>query len=100
MNTRALQLIAGAIVVAGVGALAAPTPPALYPDREYDGAIGRLADIAFSSDGRLLAAGGAKGYGVWDAQSGTPIRTGTVGSAAVAHVALGAQGTYLAVGGE
>jgi len=95
---RARPLILCVLALASVGVFAAPTPPAVYPDREFDAGLGRLADLAFSSDGRLLAAAGAKGYGVWDAQSGTSIRTGSLGSAA--RVALGAQGTYLAVGGD
>jgi TolB-like protein len=82
-----------------VGALAAPTPPAIYPDKEIDGGVGRVADIAFSADGRLLAAAGQRGYGVWDAQTGNSIRK-DANPSSLARVAFGGQGTYLALGGD
>ena len=58
----------------------APTPPALYPGRDVDTGLGRISDLAFSSDGRLLAASGARGFGIWDAQTGNPIRREGAGS--------------------
>lgn len=95
-----IPFVVGCFVAAAVvGGLAAPTPPALYPDREYDGGLGRIHDLAFSGDGRLLAAGGARGYGVWDAQAGSPIRQETPGLG-IHRVAFGPQGTLLALGAE
>lgn len=82
------------------GTVLAQTAPALYPGRDVEaGSLGRLADVAFSSDGRLLAAAGSRGFGIWDAQTGNPIRSdGAAG--AVNRIAFGAQGTLLALGGD
>lgn len=58
------------------GALAQPARPRpeLYPDQEYDAELGKVHDLAYSPDGRLLALVGPRGLGVWDAQTGHPIR--------------------------
>jgi TolB-like protein len=74
-------------------------PPSLFVDREYDGGVGRIAHLAYSADGRLLAAGGARGFGVWDAQTGNLIRRDAV-PASVVRVGLNAQGTLLALGAD
>jgi TolB-like protein len=95
------HLLALVVLVAGLQSGAgAQTAPALYPGRDVDaGGIGRINDVAFSNDGRLLAAGGGRGFGVWDAQTGNPIRSdGSAGG--VQRLAFGAQGTFLALGGE
>jgi TolB-like protein len=96
MRTR--HLLTGLIGVVAATAIAAPAPPAIYPGAEIDAALGRIAEIVFSADGRLLAAAGARGYGVWDAQTGSPIRNGP-GSPAL-RVAFGGQGSLVAVGGD
>ena len=95
-----LRFAAAAVVIAGASVLtAAPAPPALYPGFDVDAALGRLSDVAFSTDGRLVAAAGARGFGVWDAQTGTSIKTGNGGGAAT-RIAFGGQGSILAIGGE
>lgn len=76
------------------------TAPAVYPDREFDGEMGGINDLAFSADGRFLAAVGPKGLGVWDAQAGTPIRREAVSPAPLLRVAFGPQGTLLAAGAQ
>jgi WD40 repeat protein len=82
-----------------MAALAPATPPSLYPGRDIDTPLGRIVDLAFSSDGRLLGAAGGRGYGIWDAQTGTSIRSdAAVG--AIHRIAFGAQGTLLALGGD
>jgi TolB-like protein len=94
------RFISAFLFAAVVGAAAAaPTPPSLYPDKDIDAGLGKVNDLAFSNDGRLLAAAGQKGWGVWDAQSGNSIRKDAAISNA-ARVAFGGQGTYLAVGDE
>src|SRR5262245_17426237 len=93
-----MRIIAALAAGLTAAALAPAAPPSLYPARDLDTPLGRVADIAFSSDGRRLAAGG-RGYGIWDAQTGNPIRSdASVG--ALRRVAFGAQGTLLALGGE
>jgi WD40 repeat protein/TolB-like protein len=72
--------------------------PALYPGQIIAPGIGRIADLAFSSDGRLLAAGGERGWGVWDAQTGDSIRTESARTS-VTRVAFGAHDTLLVIGG-
>jgi TolB-like protein len=94
MGQRFAAAVLFALTVVGV--LAAPTPPSLYPGRDIDSGIGRINDLAFSSDGRLVAAGGAGGYAVWDAQTGNPIRKDV--AANVQKLVFGAQGTLLALG--
>jgi TolB-like protein len=85
-------------LAASQGMAWAATPPSLYPAQTIEAGLGRIADVAFSSDGRLLAAGGVRGYGVWDAQTGTLIRR-DASMAGVARLTFGAQGTLLAIGG-
>jgi TolB-like protein len=94
--TAAQWLLSGALAVAGWSVLAAAAPPALYPDRDYDTGLGRINSLAYSSDGRLLVAGGARGYGVWDGQTGNEIRKSLDGP--VQRVAVGAGGTVVALG--
>ena len=78
---------------------AAQTAPSLFADRTIAGGVGRVIDLAFSSDGRLLAVAGTGGLAVWDAQSATPIRQVTSGSEPNAKVAFGGV-TTVAVGSE
>jgi TolB-like protein len=85
------------MLIVGWSVLAAPAPPRLYPDRDLYTGLGRLNALVFSSDGRLLAAGGLRGYGIWDGQTGNEIRKGSSG--AVQRVAFGGAGNVLALGG-
>jgi len=96
MNCRVLFLCAFATLAVVI----APSPPVLYPDRELDSGLGHVFDVTFSSDGRLLAAVGARGYGVWDAQTGNVIRKESAGAGKTGRVALSNQGTVLAVGAD
>lgn len=90
------RVIATAAVVAGIALGAAPARPVLYPAANFDSALGRLQDLTFSKDGRLLAAVGAGGYGVWDAQTGDPVRRGPAGK--LSRVALARDGIYVLLG--
>ena len=95
MPSRFVILALATLTVAGLRA--APTPPALYPDKDFDSALGRVNDVVFSSDGRLLGLAGARGYGIWDAQTGNSIRKDP---AAAQRLAFGGQGTLVALGGD
>jgi WD40 repeat protein/TolB-like protein len=94
-----IAAVVAVMLSAGAAALA-PTPPALYPGRDIDSGLGRINDLAFSSDGRLLAAAGPRGFGIWDAQTGNPIRREGAASGAVLRIAFGAKGAFLALGGD
>lgn len=95
MRTRGAWFGLAALAVAGVSA--APLSPVLYPDREFDSGLGSVRDVVFSADGRLLAAGGAAGFAVWDAQTGDLVRTDTA-RGDVPRVSLAPQGTLVALG--
>jgi hypothetical protein len=88
-------LILSAVATSAITTLAT-IPPAVVADRTIDAAVGNPADLALSADGRLVAAAGATGYGIWDAQSGSSIRKDAAG--AVARVAFAPQGNLLALG--
>ena len=98
--TKVRRSVAALLVAVAWGALAAPPAPKLYPDRDIDAGLGHVNHLAFSSDGRLLAAGGARGFGIWDAQTGNQIKKDAVGSGPVLRVAFGGPGTMLALGGN
>lgn len=95
---KAWQTLIGSFAAASV-LIAAPAPPAVFPGVDIDAGLGRLNDVAFSSDGRLLAAAGARGYGVWDAQTGTAIKS-AAGRGTVLRVVFGGQGSLVALGGD
>jgi hypothetical protein len=78
---------------------AAPAPPALSADRDFDAGVGRVNDGVLSRDGRFLAVAGVQGYSLWDAQAGTAIRRGLAESP-IRRVAFDPQGNLLAAGGE
>ncbi len=76
----------------------AQTPPSLFADRNFPAGVGKITDLSFSPDGRLVAVvGSSGGVAVWDAQSGAPVRQVALSKDAVTHVAFGGPGT-LAVG--
>ena len=80
--------------------IGAQQPPSLFPDRDFPAGVGRINDLAFSPDGRLLAVAGSSGsLAVWDTQSGSSIRQVTVAQDAAVRVAFGGPGT-VAVGTE
>jgi len=86
-----------AAVWAGIAlASAAPARPLLYPALNFDATLGRIHDLTFSRDGRVLAAAGATGYGVWDAQTGDLVRRGP--AANLRRVAIAREGLYLLLG--
>jgi WD40 repeat protein len=90
-----------ALLVAAVIGADAQAPPSLFADRTFSAGVGRIADLAFSADGRLIAVVGASGsVAVWDAQAGTPIRPATPSAPATMRVAFGAQGNLVAFGDE
>lgn len=98
-RTRRTALAAGAWLVAGI--VPAWGQPALYPDLEFQSGLGSLADVAISPDGRLIAAVGAGGgVGLWDAQTGTPIRILPADRRSLTRVVFGPQGNLLAVAGS
>ncbi|MGH9384795.1 MAG: CsgG/HfaB family protein [Vicinamibacterales bacterium] len=72
--------------------------PSIYAATEFQAAVGRVSDLAFSNDGRLIAVAGARGYGVWDAQTGNSIRKAEAASRPYSAVAIGRDGIYLALG--
>jgi WD40 repeat protein len=75
--------------------------PALHPDRSWDAGAGQIQDLAFSSDGRLLAVAGANGtLGIWDVQAGRAVRRDPIWNVAVECVAFGAQGSVAALGSK
>ncbi|MAG69655.1 MAG: hypothetical protein CL471_05055 [Acidobacteria bacterium] len=74
--------------------------PALYPSFESANALGEVADLTFSPDGRLLAAVGSQGYGVWDSQTGDLVRTGSPPVRDAQRITFGASGNVLALGGR
>ncbi len=82
----------------GRGSLAeSPSPrPTLYPDQDYDAGLGRVYDLAYSPDGRLLAVAGARGLGVWDAQTGNGIRRSESSVTSLRRIAFGGQANLLA----
>jgi hypothetical protein len=73
----------------------------LVADRTFAAGVGRINDVAFSSDGRLLAVVGVSGgVAVWDTQTGTAVRQVAGRGEATTRVAFGANGNAVAVGGE
>lgn len=87
--------------LAALSASAASAQPALYPDRQFDAGLGPLTDIAFSPDGRLLAAAAASGsVGIWDAQTGSAIRTARVSASRLTRIAFDHQGHLLGAAAE
>lgn len=98
-RTRRTALgVLGALVA---GILPAWGQPALYPDLDFQSGLGSLADVALSPDGRLIAAVGAGGgVGLWDAQTGTPIRIVASDRRPLTRVVFGPQGNLLAVAGS
>ncbi len=90
--------LVGAVLAGDVAAQ--PTAPALYPGKDVDASVlGRLADLAFSNDGRLLAAAGSRGYGCGTPKPAIPFDS-DAWRAASQRLAFGAQGTFLALGGD
>ncbi len=92
--TRALWSLLAAVLTAQP----AVSPPKLYTVHDIEAGVGRIADLGFSTDGRVLVAAGSTGYGAWDAQTGDPIRTGASPSGELTRVALAGSGIQLAVG--
>jgi TolB-like protein len=89
--------LAGVLVQIGLAAsVLGAAGPALYPDRDFDSGLGRVNDVTFSADGRLLAAAGERGFGIWDAQTAHSIRPSS-GSAA-ARIAFAGHGNTVAIG--
>ena len=75
----------------------AQSAPSLAADRTIAAGVGRIADIAFSPDGRLLAAVGASGgLTVFDTQSGASVRQVSLGSEPTVRVAFGGQAVIAA----
>jgi hypothetical protein len=91
-----LPVFVAAVAAAGL-AVSAATPPAVVVDRTIDSGLAKAADLTLSADGRLVAAGGPGGYGIWDAQSGSSVRRDAA-AGNVTRLAFAPQGTLLAVG--
>ena len=95
--SRARRILCAA-TIATLAIRVAADGPKLYTVHEFDASVGRIGALAFSSDGRLLVVGGEKGLGVWDAQTGDPIRQGGSSAGPVNAVAVGGQGIFVAFG--
>jgi TolB-like protein len=81
------------------GAATGVGQPALYPDNDIDTGARPLKALAFSADGRLLAAGGPDGsVTVLDAQAGRPLGRHQAATAAVSALAFDPAAATLAVG--
>src|SRR6476659_5909502 len=90
-----------ALFVAVVSVAEAQAPPSLFADRTFSAGVGRITDLAFSPDGRLIAVVGASGsVAVWDAQAGSPIRQASPTGAPTVRVAFGPQGNFVALADE
>ena len=90
-----LLLLHAALAGAATGA----AQPALYPDNDIDTGIRPLTALAFSADGRWVAAGGRDGaVAIWDGQAARPLRREQAASAPVTALAFDAGATALAVG--
>jgi hypothetical protein len=90
-----------ALLVAAVSVAEAQAPPSLFADRTISAGVGRIADLAFSPDGRLVAVVGASGsVAVWDVQAGSPIRQANPSGPATVRVAFGPQGNFVALADE
>jgi WD40 repeat protein len=73
----------------------------LVADRTFAAGVGRINDVAFSSDGRLLAVVGVNGgVAIWDTQTGTAIRQVPGRGEPTTRVAFGATGNSVAIGSE
>ncbi len=81
-----------------VGAvLHAQSAPSLFADKNYSAGVGRVVDLAFSGDGRLLAAAGASGeVAVWDTQAATLVRRAKMSAEAATRMAFGASSVVAA----
>jgi TolB-like protein len=97
MTLRAALLTMAVVSATVAGSPMAPARPSLFAGADFAAAVGKISDLSFSRDGRLLAVVGDQGYGVWDAQTGDSIRRGA-GSAALSRAAIGRDGIYLAHG--
>lgn len=97
MSLRATIVMVIAVTTTAMATRGAPARPTLFPGADFDAAVGRISDLSFSRDGRLLAVAGAQGFGVWDAQTGDPIRKGSA-AGALSRVAIGKDGIYLGHG--
>jgi TolB-like protein len=73
--------------------------PAMYPENDIDTGVRPLKALAYSADGRLLAAGGEDGtVAVWDAQASRRLRQERPAASAVTALAFDATATRVAVG--
>lgn len=84
------RIVALAAVLALPFVGSAQTAPTLFADRTFGAGVGRVADLAFSGDGRLIAVVGNNGrLAVWDAQTASLVREVPLGSEPNARVAFG-----------
>jgi TolB-like protein len=83
-------LIASLMACASWATAGAQTPPALFAEGAFSAGVGRVADVAFSPDGRMIAAVGATGaLAVWDTQSRAAVRQVAISQDATVRVAFG-----------
>lgn len=93
-----LARLGRAISVLLLGASYAPAAPALVPDRPIESGLGRIEALQFSFDGRMIAAVGSGGLGIWDSQSGALIKRDAQ-TGALSQIAFNRTSTSVAFAG-